>query len=163
MTISLIAVVDENMGLGNQGDQLVYLSEDLKRFKALTIGNTVVMGRKTSEALPKGYLPKRRNMVMSRRKDGWPEEVIVASSAEEVIELCKDETEVFVIGGGEIYSLFMPYAGKLYMTHINHSFENVDTFFPKIDPSVWKEESRSEQFIDEKSGLTYYYVNYIKV
>lgn len=162
MTISLIAVVDNNMGIGQGGDQLVYISADLKRFKALTTGHTIVMGRKTSEALPKGMLAKRRNIVMSRRKDGWPEGMIVASSADEVMELCKDEDEVFIIGGGQIYSLFMPYAHKLYLTHINHSFNDVDTHFPQVDSNVWTIESESEYFTDEKSGLSYNYINYAR-
>jgi dihydrofolate reductase len=162
MTISLIAVVDSNMGIGRGGDQLVYISEDLKRFKALTTGHTIVMGRKTAAALPKGMLAKRRNIVMSRSKDGHAEGAIVASSVDEVMNLCRDEDEVFIIGGGEIYKLFLPFANKLYITHIEHGFDHVDTHFPNISSLIWKEHQRSERFIDAKSGLSFYYADYIR-
>lgn len=163
MIVSLIAVVDANRGIGYGGDQLVYIREDLKRFKALTTGQTIVMGRKTSEALPKGMLAKRRNIVMSRRVSQWPESVLVASSVEEVLALCKDEDEVFIIGGGEVYQAFLPYAQRIYLTQIHHAFETVDTFFPIIDPKQWKVQEEHDSLIDEASGLQFHYTNYIRI
>jgi dihydrofolate reductase len=158
--ISLIAVIDENSGIGCSGDQLVYISSDLKRFKQLTSGKTVVMGRKTFEALPKGALPNRRNIVISRNKNlNYPNTEIVGS-VEETLDLLKDE-EVFVIGGGEIYKLFLPFASNIYLTHIHHIFENADTFFPKFDKEYWRLISSEGPFIDENSGLSYTYENHV--
>ncbi len=163
MTISLIAVVDARMGIGIHGDQLIYISEDLKRFKALTSGHTIVMGRKTSEALPKGMLAKRRNIVMSRNRLGWPADMLVAGSVQQVMEFCKDEDEVFIIGGGEVYREWMPMADRLYLTHILHSFDEVDTFFPDFDHSQWQIDEEHEPLTDEKSGLQFRYINYSRI
>lgn len=163
MIVSLIAVVDANMGIGFKGDQLIYIAEDLKRFKAITTGHTIVMGRKTSEALPKGMLAKRRNIVMSRRQGEWPENMLVARSVEEVMSLCHDEEEVFIIGGGEVYKAFMPLANRLYLTHIHHAFADADTFFPAVDPDQWQPVEQHEIITDAKSGLRFQYVDYVRV
>ena len=163
MIVSLIAVVDANMGIGYRGDQLIYIPEDLKRFKAITTGHTIVMGRKTSEALPKGMLAKRRNIVMSRNQSEWPETMLVASSVEQVMALCQEEDEIFIIGGGEIYRAFLPVANRLYMTHIHHAFDQVDTFFPEVDPHQWKAIKHYEPLTDEKSGLQFQYIDYARV
>ena len=152
---SLIAVVDQNMGIGSNGDQLVYISNDLKHFKQLTSGCTVVMGRKTFAALPKGVLPNRRNIVLSRNKNSVFPNCETACSVEEVLEMIKSENEAFIIGGGEIYRLFFPFVHRIYLTRINHSFENVDTFFPNIDKNEWNTIITEGVFIDEKSGFSY--------
>ena len=152
---SLIAVIDQNMGIGNNGDQLVYISNDLKRFKQLTSGCTIVMGRKTFEALPKGALPNRRNIVISKNKNLVYPNCETAYSVEEVLEMTKNEAETFIIGGGEIYTLFFPFARRIYLTRIHHTFENVDTFFPDIDANEWNIVSTEDGFTDEKSGLAY--------
>ncbi|MGV8828367.1 MAG: dihydrofolate reductase [Breznakibacter sp.] len=163
MIVSLIAVVDANMGIGYRGDQLIYIPEDLKRFKAITTGHTIVMGRKTSEALPKGMLAKRRNIVMSRNQSEWPETMLVASSVEQVMALCQEEDEIFIIGGGEIYRAFLPVANRLYITHIHHAFDQVDTIFPEVDPHQWKAIKHYEPLTDEKSGLQFQYIDYARV
>ncbi len=163
MIVSLIAVVDANMGIGYHGDQLIYIPEDLKRFKAITTGHTIVMGRKTSEALPKGMLAKRRNIVMSRNQSEWPETMLVASSVEQVMALCQEEDEIFIIGGGEVYRAFLSVANRLYITHIHHAFDQVDTFFPEVDPHQWTVIKHYEPLTDEKSGLQFQYIDYARV
>ncbi len=163
MIVSLIAVVDARMAIGFGGDQLVYISEDLKRFKAITSGHTIVMGRKTSDALPKGMLAKRRNIVMSQSPRQWPDNMLVASSAEQVVSMCQKEDEIFIIGGGEIYRIFMPIADRLYLTHIQHTFDQADTFFPEIDSAQWQAVREHELLTDEASGLQFRYIDYQRI
>lgn len=155
MHISLIVAIDDNNAIGCGGDQLAYISDDLKRFKQLTSGHPIVMGRKTFEALPKGALPNRRNIVLSRNSDLKCLGCEVVSTVNEVVELCKDASEIFIIGGSEIYSLFLPIATQIHLTRIHHAFENTDTWFPKIDLTIWKRTSLEGPFIDEKSGVEY--------
>ena len=154
--ISIIVAVDKNNGIGRKGDQLAYISGDLKRFKTLTTWHTIVMGRKTFEALPKGALPNRRNVVITRKKDFNPENCDVFHSVEDVLSSLGDD-EVFVIGGGEIYNAFLPYSNKIYLTVIDHEFDGVDTFFPELD-DAWKTVEEIGPFVDEKSGLNYRYL-----
>jgi dihydrofolate reductase len=155
MQISLIVAIDEKNAIGRGGDQLAYISDDLKRFKQLTSGHPIVMGRKTFEALPKGALPNRRNIVLSRNSDLKLEGCEVVSTVNEVIERCKDAVEIFIIGGGEIYSLFLPVATQIHLTRIHHAFENTDTWFPETNSAHWKQTSLEGPFIDAKSGLEY--------
>jgi len=162
MEIVIIVAVDENNAIGSKGDQLAYISGDLKRFKQLTTGHSVIMGRKTFNALPGGALPNRRNIVISRDKKFEAPGCEIATSPMEAIELCKSEDTIFVIGGGEIYKLFMPLADKIYLTLIHHRYENTDTIFPKIEPENWIEESSTEALRDEKSGICYSYKTFIK-
>jgi len=140
--ISIIVAVDKNNGIGRKGDQLAYISGDLKRFKALTTGHTIIMGRKTFEALPKGALPNRRNIVLTRRKDFRAEGCDAYNSVEEVLRNTSGEEELFVIGGGEIYKALLPYADKLYITRI-FAYYDADSFFPEYDEETW-------QLIDEE-------------
>ncbi len=156
--VSIIVAVDKNNGIGRNGDQLAYISGDLKRFKALTTGHTIVMGRKTFEALPKGALPNRRNIVLTRRKDYQAEGCDVYNSVENVLRNTSGEEELFVIGGGEIYKAFLPHTNKIYLTIINHEFDGVDTFFPELKDEEWEEKENEGPFVDEKSGLNYRYI-----
>ncbi len=158
----MIVAVDQKMAIGNRGDQLAYISDDLKHFKATTLGHTVIMGRKTSEALPKGVLPKRRNVVVTRSKTWRCDGAELAQSIDEAIEMTQNDGEVFVMGGGEIYRAFMPKADKLYVTHIEHTFDEADTFFPEISEAVWQRETESEVMTDEKTGLHFYFATYVK-
>lgn len=162
MSISLIVAIDKRNAIGFKGDQLAYISDDLKHFKAITQHHTIVMGRKTSEALPKGILPNRRNIIVTHDKTWRCEGAEIAYEVEEVLEMVKDDGEVFIIGGGVLYEAFMPHARRLYITHIDHRFPNVDTFFPEIDNKRWQEDSRctSEMFTDEKTGLSYCFKEY---
>lgn len=160
--ISIIVVVDKKLAIGNGGDQLVYISADLKRFKELTTGHPIIMGRKTNEALPHGALPNRKNIVLTNNKLWKNDRVFIASSVNDAITLCAGD-DAFVIGGGQIYSLFMPKASELYLTQIDHTFDTADTYFPEIDPNEWHEAEIGEWQTDEKSGLKYRYVKYSRI
>ena len=159
MTLAMIVAIDANNGIGKNNDQLAYISADLKRFKALTTGHTILMGRKTFEALPKGALPNRRNVVITRQTDFSAPKVDVAESLEAALKLCAGDEKVFVIGGGEIYKSFLPETKELYLTLIDHAFEGVDTFFPEINKQEWNIAEKEGPFTDEKSGLVYRYQN----
>ena len=163
MEIALIVATDENNGIGINGDQPAFISADLKRFKALTTGNTIVMGRKTFEALPKGALPNRRNIVVSTRPDFSPPGCEVISNPESIYEKCSAEEKVFVIGGGEIYNAFLPEADQILLTLIHHKFDAIDTWFPAIDHKNWIVETTEGPFEDSKNGLRYSYINYKKI
>lgn len=160
MSISLIAAVDRNNAIGLGGDQLVYISQDLKHFKETTMGRPVIMGRRTNEALPKRRLPGRRNIVLTRDENFAVEGVERAASVSEAMRMVADEPEVFVIGGAQIYEAFMPVADRLYLTLIDHAFPAADTFFPSF--AGWREESSSEVFTDHKSGLSFRFVTLVR-
>ncbi len=147
--ISIIVAMARNGAIGIENRLPWHISNDLKRFKALTSGHTVVMGRLTFESLPNGPLPKRRNIVLSK-KNAQILGCEVAGSIDEVVAMTKNETEVFVIGGGKIYAQFLPIAHKLYLTIVDKEVE-ADTFFPEIDLSNWE---LTEKTIVENDSLT---------
>ena len=157
MEIAIIVAIDQQHAIGNKGDQLAYISGDLKRFRQLTTGHAIVMGRKTFEALPKGALPKRQNIVISRNKDLELPDCTVVNSAAAALDAAKNQESIFVIGGGEIYKDFMPLATHLYYTHIHHAFVQADTWFPQINAQEWIEVEKTETHIDEITGLCYHY------
>ena len=159
MTLSMIAAVNRNHGLG-KGNQLLYwLPNDLKRFKALTTGHTILMGRKTFESLPKGALPNRRNIVLSRQALQLPGAECFPS-LEAALQACTDEEEVFIIGGASLYAAALPLADRLYLTEVDDSEREADVFFPALDPQVWHEKSRECHSTDEKHLYSYSFVNY---
>jgi len=133
--ISLILAIDKNNLIGNKGRLPWHIPEDLAYFKKITTGHTVVMGRKTFESIGKA-LPERRNIIITRKKNFIAEGCIITHSVKEVLDLTKNE-EAFVIGGGEIYKLFLPYAKKLYITKIDSEFEG-DTYFPSFNEKEWQ-------------------------
>ena len=128
----VVAIANDNaIGVGN--DLLLHIPGDLPRFKALTTGGTVVMGRKTFDSLPKGALPNRRNIVITRNKSIELLNCELAHSVDEVLQMVKPSEAVFIIGGGEIYKQFLPIAQRLILTIVEKSFPNADTFFPTIN------------------------------
>lgn len=159
--VNIIVAVADNWAIGKDNQLLWHISEDLKFFKRTTLGCSVVMGRRTFESIGRP-LPKRTNIVVSRGFDA-PEGVLVASSLEQALELAGGgscESDVFVIGGGQIYAQSIDLAQKLYITHVHTVIEDADAFFPAIDPQVWQVESRSELYNDEESGYDYEFVVY---
>ncbi len=160
--ISIIVAIAQNNAIGKDNDLLWHISEDLKYFKRITSEHTVIMGRKTFESLPFKPLPKRKNIVITKDPLFHFQGCEVAYSIDEVFEFCDNEKENFVIGGGAIYEQFLPYAQKLYITHVYKDFE-ADIFFPEINKSEWKIEQKSETFFDEKSGLEYAFYVYKKI
>ena len=157
MEIAMIAAIDQQNAIGLDGDQLVYLSGDLKRFKQLTKGHAIVMGRKTFNALPKGALSDRLNIVLTKNPDLSFPGCTVVTSIEAAIEAADGHQKLFIIGGGKVYQSFMHLTQRLYLTHIDHSFEGADTWFPKIYPQIWRVIENDGQFTDYQSGLRSYY------
>lgn len=138
MNISMIAAVGRNLELGKANDLIWHFKEDMKFFKQTTIGNTVIMGRKTFESLPKP-LADRQNIVITNNKNYTAEGADVVFSLDEALEKCKNEN-VFIIGGGKIYGEFLPRASKLYLTEINDACADADTYFPSFDKALYNRE-----------------------
>lgn len=159
MTISIIAAVSRNRGIGKDNKLLYWLPNDLKRFKALTTGHTIIMGRNTFESLPKGALPNRRNVVLSRCHDSF-EGCDRYASLDEALASCRDDEEVFVIGGASVYAQAIKYAHRLYLTEVDDTKEDADCFFP--DYSDWREAKREDHDTDERHAYKYSFVDYVK-
>ena len=160
--LSIIVAIAENYAIGKDNDLLWHISDDLKRFKQLTSGHTVVMGRNTWESLPFKPLPKRKNIVLTGNKDLQCEGATVVHSYNEVFSELTPDEENFIIGGGRVYKDLLPYANKLHITWVYKSFD-ADIFFPEIDENIWQITEKSETFHDEKSGLKYAYFTYERV
>lgn len=159
--ISLIAAIGKNNELGKGNELLWHMPADMKHFKETTSGHSVIMGRKTYESIGRA-LPNRQNIVVTRNKDFSVEGVEIVNSIPEAIELTKDKSEVFIIGGAEIYSQAMPHVNKLYITHIDAIDLQADTFFPEIDKNSWKESNREDHIKDTKNPYNYSFVVYEK-
>lgn len=159
MTLSIIVAINRNNGIGFRNQLLYWLPNDLKRFKALTTGHTIIMGRKTFESLPKGALPNRRNIVLSRTETTFPGAECYPS-LQQALEKVNQDEEVFIIGGASLYKEAMPLAHRLYITEIEDKEKEADAYFPTIDPSVWKEKSRECHPMDEKHLYPYSFINY---
>ena len=160
MIISLIAVLGKNNEIGKGNELLCRLPSDLKRFKEITSGHTVIMGRKTYESLPKAPLPNRRNIIISRNPQLIIENAEVYPSLDYAFIKCINETEVFIIGGAQIYAQAMPIADKLYITKILSAFPEADAFFPPIDRSKWKETGRETFPSDENNPFPFMFLEY---
>ena len=160
--IHIIVATDKNMAIGYQNKLLFWLPNDLKRFKELTTGNTIIMGRNTFLSLPKGALPNRRNIVLSTRKDASFPGAETYSSLEEAIKACKEDEKIYIIGGASVYKQALPLADVLCITEIDAEAPVADTYFPTFDPSIWKENSRESHPTDEKHAHPYAFVEYIR-
>ncbi|MEA9413341.1 MULTISPECIES: dihydrofolate reductase [unclassified Flavobacterium] len=158
--IIMIAAVAENNALGKNNEMIWHLSNDFKRFKALTTGHHIIMGRKTFESFPKP-LPNRTHIVITRQEDYQPEGCIVVKSIEEAIAKCPENDDSFIIGGGEIYNLGMPLADILEITRVHHSFE-ADAFFPEINKKEWQLVEAEPNTRDEKHLYDYTYETYVR-
>ncbi len=156
--ISLIAAVGKKLELGKGGDLIWHLKEDMKFFRGTTSGHTVIMGRKTFESLG-GLLPKRHHVILTGNKDYSYEGTEIHHSAETILEEYKNtEEECFVIGGGEIYKLFLPYADKMYLTHIDAECEDAEVFFPSFNEEDFSVSVISEIEQDETKAVIKEYV-----
>ncbi len=164
MKISIIVAQALNKGIGFDNKLMWRQSADLKRFKELTTGHTIVMGRKTFDSIGKP-LPNRKNIIISRNADLKIEGCIVVNSIESALQLAQNESEsdVFIIGGGEIYALTLPISNTLYVTEINTDLKEADAFFPEIDKTVWKIDSSESFKSDEKNQFDYQFINYSKI
>lgn len=161
--LSIIVAVASNGVIGGDNKLLWRVPEDLKRFKEITLGHTIVMGRKTFESLP-GILPKRNHVVITRDNSFSVDSpfVRVVHSIEELIEeYGNSKEEVFIIGGGEIYKQTLPHAKNFYLTKILKNFEG-DTFFPQYDENEWEVIHTSEEYVNERDNLMYKFVDMVR-
>ena len=158
--ITIIAAAAENNALGKDNDLVWHLPDDFKRFKRLTTGHYIIMGRKTFETFPKP-LPNRTHIVITRQENYNREGCIVVNTLEKALEIAKNDDQPFIIGGGEIYKLGLPHANKIELTRIHDSFE-ADTFFPEIDENEWKLIDSIYHTKDEKHDFDFTYLTYVR-
>lgn len=162
-TLTLIAAVDRHLGIGFQNKLLFWLPNDLKRFKALTTGNTIIMGRKTFESLPKGALPNRRNVVLTSNPEAIYPGAELFPSLEAALQSCGEEEKVYIIGGESVYRQALPLADELCLTEIDSEAPQADAFFPEIVAALWHEKSREVHPMDEKHLCSYAFVDYVRL
>lgn len=160
--LSIIAAVDRQMAIGYKNKLLFWLPNDLKRFKMLTTGHTIIMGRKTFDSLPKGALPNRRNIVLSNTPTLTCPGAEVFTSLEIALQNCKTDEHVYIIGGESIYRQALPLADELCLTEIEAAAPQADAFFPKVSPLIWKEKERENHSIDDKHPVAYSFVTYCR-
>lgn len=161
--LTLICALDEQRAIGLKGHMLFRLRSDLQRFKALTVGHTVIMGRKTFASLPKGALPNRRNFVVSRSLSEAPAGTFLFRSPEAALQAAQDDKEIFVIGGSSIYEATLPLADRLCLTHILAKAPQADVFFPEVDFDQWKCTFHESHPVDEQNEQPYIFADYIRI
>ena len=157
--ISRIAAGAKDRAIGYKNKLIYWLPNDLKRFKALTTGHTIIMGRNTFLSLPKGALPNRRNIVLSRSTKAF-EGCDVYPSLEEALLHCDKDEDIYIIGGASVYQQALAIADRLCLTEIDDTPKDADTFFPPSDD--WKESAREDHDIDEKHAQRYAFVDYVR-
>jgi len=162
MQKNIIVAIADNNAIGKDNALLWHISEDMRFFRRTTLGSPVIMGRKTFESIGRA-LPGRVNVVISRGFSTG-EEVEVVGSLEQAYKVAESTNleKCFVMGGGQIYAQALPTADRLVVTHVHTVIEDADTFFPQIDPEIWKVSQRSELFTDEETGYTFEFVEYEK-
>lgn len=157
--ITIIAAIAQNKAIGYGNKLLYWLPNDLKRFKALTTGHTIIMGRKTFDSLPKGALPNRRNVVLSRSQSAI-EGCEVYQSLEDALQHCSADEDIYIIGGASVYEQALPKADRLCLTEVQDTPEKADAFFPEF--RYWREVWREEHDKDDKHAQRYSFVDYIR-
>lgn len=166
MRISLIAAMDKNSVIGKNNDLPWHLPDDMKYFMQNTMGRPVIMGRKNFDSIPPKYrpLPGRTNILLTRQKDFASEGILVAHDPNQALDLAAAEnpSEVFIIGGAEIYSLFLKQADFLYLTEIDAQVEG-DTFFPPVNPEEWEEIKRVHHPSDDRHAYSFDFVVYKRI
>ena len=158
--VTLIAAASENNVIGKDNKLIWHLSDDLKHFKELTKGHFVIMGRKTFESMPKA-LPNRTNVVITRKLDYKAENAIVVNSMQQALKHAENDSQPFIIGGGEIYKLAIEDADRIELTRVHTSIEG-DAFFPEINYNLWEEVSSEKRFKDDKNEYDYTFYRYDK-
>ncbi|GHC57032.1 dihydrofolate reductase [Ulvibacter litoralis] len=159
--ITLIAAAGLHNELGKDNDLVWHLPDDFKRFKQLTTGHHIIMGRKTFESFPKP-LPNRTHLVITRNKDYQKEGAVVVHSMEEALELAKEDPQPFIIGGGEIYHLGIALADKIELTRVQGNFD-ADAFFPEIPEAEWKLISEVTHPKDERHNYAFSYQTFVRL
>ena len=164
MTLSIIVAIAKNFAIGKKNELLYHMPNDMKRFKETTTGHTVIMGKNTFASFPRRPLPNRRNIVLALPHE-VPEDKEGAEwvcSLQEAIDLCKDEEEVFIIGGAYVYSQTLPIADKLYLTVIDDAPEDADAYFPTVNYEEWDEELREPHLADERHAHDYVFLDLVR-
>ena len=159
--ITIIVAASENNVIGNNNKLIWHLSDDLKRFKNLTKGHHVIMGRKTFESMPRA-LPNRTNVIITRKENYIAENAIVTNSLESALKIASDDAQPFIIGGGEIYNIALNISDRIELTRVHHNFEG-DTTFPKINKEEWMESNRVEKKKDETHSYDFTFITYNKI
>lgn len=157
--VSIIAAVARNMAIGYQNKLLYWLPNDLKRFKALTTGHTIIMGRRTFDSLPKGALPNRRNVVLTRSQISFPG-AETFSSLQEAMASCAPDEDIYIIGGASVYKEALPLADRLCLTEIEDTPAQADAFFPQFISEEWSVVWSEEHQPDERHAHSYRFVDY---
>ena len=161
-TITIIVAAAENDAIGKNNDLIWSLPDDLKRFKRLTSGHCIIMGRKTYDSFP-GLLPNRKHIVISKKSHSYfTEEVIVVNNFEDAIKATNEDKNPFIIGGGQIYNLAMKYSNTIELTRVHEEFE-ADTFFPKINEDEWELINQEKHEMDERHKYSFTYKTYLKI
>ena len=158
--VSIIVAAAKNGAIGFNNQLLYRLPNDLKRFKALTSGHTIIMGRKTFESLPKGALPNRRNIVLSRQEGLHYENAECYSGIEEALRQCDYTEDIYIIGGGELYKQTLALAKRVHLTLVDDIPAEADAFFPELKAEEWVEITREEHPVDEKHAQAYIFIDY---
>lgn len=159
--ITMIAAVGENNELGKDNDLLWHLPDDFKRFKQLTTGHHIIMGRKTFETFPKP-LPNRIHIVITRNKNYKKEGAVVVHNMKEALRIAKDDDQPYIIGGGEIYKMGLPLSDKIELTRVKGTFEDADTFFPNFSELEWQLMETTEHVKDEKHKYSFAYETWVR-
>ena len=162
MVISMIAALTPDGAIGANNQLLWRLPNDMKRFKQLTTGHTVIMGRKTFESLPNGALPNRTNVVITRDRDVSFAGCEICHTIRDAIDSHRHENEIFIIGGASIYEQAITLADKLYLTYVHHTFQHADVFFPSFNADDWSILESQNQPADEFHAYPYTFVTFIK-
>ena len=160
--LALIAAIAQNNAIGYENKLLYWLPNDLKRFKELTNGHTIIMGSNTFRSLPKGALPNRRNIVLSRKENNFNGAEIF-KSLKEALDTCNKDKIVFIIGGETLYNQTIDKADMLYITEIDDIPENADAFFPTISKEIWKPIDVEYHSKDDKHKFNYKFITYKKL
>lgn len=160
---TIVVVLDENNAIGKENDLLYHLPKDLRHFKSITLHNVIIMGRRTLEAMPRSAaLPKRTNIVLTSNKYLEFKNCVMLNSIPEVLEYCKDEKEIFFIGGGQVYNAVIDDIDKLQITRVHHSYEGADTFFPEINFDEWSLINEEKHKADDRHDYDYTFQTYIR-
>ncbi len=160
--ITIIAAISENNALGKDNQLLWHLPDDFKRFKKVTTGHNVIMGRKTFQSLGNKALPKRTNIIITRQRSYDASCIILADSLRKALRIAENDKNPYILGGGSIYKEAINLADRLDLTIVHHTFE-ADTFFPEIDPKIWKEVSRKFHPKDDKHKYDFSFVMYKRI
>lgn len=152
---NIIVAIAPDLAIGRQGQLLFNVREDLRRFKSLTMGHPIIMGRKTFQSLPKGALPGRRNIVVTRDKDFHAPGVETAASLNDAYRLCDGDDQLFVIGGASIYAQAIGDADRLMLTRFDRTLPDADCFFPSFDTAHWHIDAATDWTADEATGVNY--------